>query len=135
MDNIRKAMQAHKRLSYILVLGLIIFINCFGFPVYNFVKEWPAVIAAGNIYNLVVSAAASGIGLGELFPERHYIFIALLTAGTACAGLACRFLLEYGEVSNAYNFTVPNIIFHLGTFIVLSSLGWLFIVKHVRSKV
>lgn len=29
------------------------------------------------------------------------------------AGMGCRYLLEFGEVSNTYNFTVPNMIVHV----------------------
>ena len=38
-------------------------------------------------------------------------------------GFLCRYFLEYGEVSNTYNFTLPNIALHLlitGILILLS---------------
>ena len=44
-----------------------------------------------------------------LYPGRS----GLLLAAMALAGLLCRFLLEYGEVSNSVNFTAPNVLLHL----------------------
>ena len=48
-----------------------------------------------------------------LFPGRGIGALALWDLGAALAGLACRFLLELGEVSNAVNFTAPNVLLHL----------------------
>ena len=37
----------------------------------------------------------------------------LLTLIMTLTGFICRFLLEFGEVSNSYNFTLPNVAVHL----------------------
>ena len=44
-----------------------------------------------------------------------------------------RYLLEFGEVSNSYNFTVPNMLLHIGVTVTLSTLSWLW-TKTVRGK-
>lgn len=134
MGNIRKAVQAHKILVSVLVLGFAVFTNCFGFPTCNLSKEWPAVIVAESVFFTCLSAFYIGGGLALLFPEKGYLFIAFLTIVPACTGMGCRFLLEFGEVSNTYNFTVPNIVIHLAVFIVLTSLSWLYTVKLNQSE-
>jgi len=42
--------QRHKLLSYFLGLGVIIFFNCFGFPIINLNKEWSMMLTATKIY-------------------------------------------------------------------------------------
>ena len=129
MESIWKAMRAHKAVSLGLVFGFIILINCCGFPVYNLNKEWQLSLVLEKIYVAAASAVFTGGGLAGLFPRKRGFFIVSLTAVLICTGLACRFLLEFGEVSNTYNFTVPNMAFHLSTMVALSSLSWLYAAK------
>ncbi|NLB62026.1 MAG: hypothetical protein GX802_06405 [Clostridiales bacterium] len=124
MVKFREYIQAHKALSYVFGLGFIVFFNCFGFPFYNISKEWPLSIILMNIYLSLASSYCAGIVLAGLFPKKKYWFIACLMILFACIGLACRYLLEFGEVSNIYNFTIPNILLHLGVFVILTSLWW-----------
>lgn len=134
MDTIIKKVQSHKTLVSVLILGFAVFINCFGFPIYNLSRDWPALIVVEYVFLTFLSAFYIGGGLAILFPEKRYPFIVFITIASTCAGMGCRFLLEFGEVSNTYNFTVPNIVFHLGVFIVLTSLSWLYIVKYNQSE-
>ena len=48
-------------------------------------------------------------------------------------GMGVRYLLEFGEVSNSYNFTVPNMLLHIGVTVTLSTLSWLW-TKTERGK-
>ena len=57
-----------------------------------------------------------------------------LLAALVCGGLACRYLLEFGEVSNTYNFTLPNIALHLTAFTGISSLSWRYVAKQSRKN-
>ena len=41
----------------------------------------------------------------------------------ALLGLACRFLMEFGEVSNTEDFTLPNVALHLSVVVALTTLG------------
>ena len=54
--------QRHKLLSYILGLGVIIFFNCFGFPIINLNKEWSMMLTAIKIYVVLGGALFSGGG-------------------------------------------------------------------------
>ena len=48
---------------------------------------------------------------------------AALALGMTLLGLACRFLMEFGEVSNTCNFTPPNVALHLSVAAVITALG------------
>ena len=54
-----------------------------------------------------------GMLQAALFPKGSAGFGALLNLGLAVLGLIFRYLLEFGEVSNTYNFTAPNVVLHL----------------------
>ena len=52
--------------------------------------------------------------------------IILITSITVGLGLLCRYLLEFGEASNIYNFTIPNTLLHVGVFLALTGLTWIY---------
>lgn len=46
--------------------------------------------------------------------------VALINLGIVVLGMVFRYLLEFGEVSNTYNFTPPNVLVHVATTFVIS---------------
>lgn len=60
MEKSKEFVQRYKALSYIFGLGFVVFINCFGFPLYNLNKEWSLTITIVNIYLVLTSAWATG---------------------------------------------------------------------------
>lgn len=130
MENLKKEIAEHRTLASIIVLGFIVFINCFGFPIYNFGKTWSLVITVEYLLIPVLACGYIGGGLALLFPQKRYFFMLALLLLLICVGMVCRFLLEFGEVSNTYNFILPNILFHIFIFGVLSSLSWLHFKKY-----
>lgn len=99
----------HPHIPKVLTLGYIIFTGCFMFPIHSD----PFPLDFQGLYLLVVSYGVIASALaGILEPDREwmvYIVTFLLTA----VGMVCRYLLEFGEVSNTYNFTLFNIISYL----------------------
>lgn len=130
MENLKKLMVEHKSFSTVAVLGFIVFINCFGFPIYNFEKAWPTMITIEYLVIPILSCGCFGSGLALLFPEKRYVSILALFLSLVGVGLVCRYLLEFGEVSNTYNFTLPNILVHVVVMVVLTSISWLHAKKH-----
>ncbi len=129
MEHAKKTAQSHMVRSCMLVFGIAVFANCFGFPVYNLNKEWPFSLTAVYALSTPALAVFSGGSLAALFPQKRLSFLVLLSSALTCIGLVCRFLLEFGEVSNTYNFTLPNIILHMTVFIGVCSVTWLRAVK------
>ena len=134
MECIRQFVQSHKAVAYGLIFGMVIFFNCFGFPIYNLNKEWPFFITAEYFYLDVGAAIFSGALLAAQFSQKRIWQIVLLSAALVCGGLACRYFLEFGEASNTYNFTLPNIALHLAAFTGISSLSWWYVAKQSRKS-
>ena len=96
------------------------------FPIINFNPENPVDFGTPARFALIALAAFSCAAFGKsthaLFPKWKLYHVALISFGIACFSLVLRFLLEFGEVSNTYNFTVINVLFHL-LFVTLISTG------------
>ena len=129
MKNLRTYVNEHKKLFAIIGLIFIICLECCVFPVGNFAY-------GGNItISLINLAAAIGIGkcLGEieamLMPKVTWLFILLLNVGVTVMGMVARYFLEYGEVSNTYNFTLKNILVHVVIMLLLSMMFWRYMKK------
>lgn len=107
----REKLLAHKTAFIIFACAFIVFMGCFSFPIYNFTPDAPE----SKWYNGAVALfgyAETGMLLGLIYERRSNI----KAAGTALVmtglGMACRYMMEFGEVSNVYNFTLPNIALH-----------------------
>lgn len=100
-----------------LVLG--VFFGCFAFPAFNLTKDFSLNIRLLTLSTAVLAHYELGVIEAAAFPPRKGAAAktVLTLLGFNCvhilAGMGCRYLLEYGEVSNTYNFTVPNMALHL----------------------
>lgn len=130
MENLKKTIAEHRIFAAIIVLGCIVSVNCFGFPVYNFEKTWSLAITVEYLLIPVLSCGYIGGGLALLFPRKRYASVLALLLSLTGLGMVCRFLLEFGEVSNTYNFTLPNILLHIAVIGTLSSLSWLHVKRY-----
>ena len=103
---------AHPRGSGAFLRGLGVLFSCCFFPILpvsggTWDLWWLGTLA------LLWALRETGRMQAVLYPGRGIGALALWNLGAALAGLVCRFLLEFGEVSNAVNFTVPNVLLHL----------------------
>ena len=103
--------------KYIL-LGYIVFAGCFTFPISSerFPLDW------SKVYLLVVGYGVIGLGFAGVYGPGKEKRVYLLTLVLTVLGLVCRYFLEFGEVSNTYNFTLFNVVLYL----VLIPLGTVF---------
>jgi len=121
-----------------LILGT--FFNCFLFPVYNFTECSTHGWRWHNIFIAIFACFQIGLILAGAFPYKKGSAIKTIFAllGVNCiyifAGLGCRYLLEFGEVSNTYNFTTPNIIVHLLAVNALCLASWCFVIAQQPAK-
>ena len=107
----REKILAHKKGMTILACAFLIFLGCFAFPVYNFSQDAPDISRGSSIVIALLGYSEIGLLHGMLY--RSKLKSAALTFGLTLVGFLCRFLLEYGEVSNTYNFTSMNVAVHL----------------------
>lgn len=119
-----------QKTARLLALGLVVFINCFGFPLYNLNKSWSFLVTAINFSTVLCCAVLAGGFFAALFPARGGVFVLLVTLALTFAGLGCRYLLELGEVSNTYNFTLPNLLLHVGAFVGITWLAWFYAARN-----
>ena len=101
--------KVHPRIPKILVLGYIVFAGCFVFPI----RSEPFPLDFQGVYLLAASYGVIALAFAGIWgPDRErmvYIVTFILTV----IGMLCRYLLEFGEVSNTYNFTLFNIVSYL----------------------
>ncbi|WP_249030182.1 hypothetical protein [Tannockella kyphosi] len=124
-----------KRIIALVFIGLA-FVSCGMFPFVNLTKENPIRMEIIQ-WVIVVNSIAFYYYFGKLeakvFSQKSIIFVASFNSTATFVGLGSRFLLEFGEVSNVYNFTLPNIVLQLCVSITLTCGTWFFY-KRVAEK-
>ncbi len=119
----RKAMR-----TLAFVLG--VFFGCFSFPILNFTKDAPNFTRWYSTYMIVVEYLVIGWVLTGAFPYqkeaegKQLVSLVCFNCVTILVGMGCRYLMEFGEVSNTYNFTAMNIFFHVIVTNLFYVLGW-----------
>lgn len=102
---------AHRIRWLIGLCTFLVLFGCSGFPIYNFTTgrqlgSWYFMLM------LCIGYFEIGQLLGVLYSRNKVWRSAALALGMTLLGLACRFLMEFGEVSNTCNFTPPNVALH-----------------------
>ena len=113
----------HRKFFSIIDDIFLIFIGCFAFPVYNFSNEAPEISRWINVFVALTAYYEIGLVQGVLFESKGLGKSIYTTLSMTLLGLLCRFYLEYGEVSNTWNFIWPNITLHLFVAVVVTLLG------------
>ncbi len=122
----------------VFILGT--FLGCFLFPAYNITKNYGHHIQWNRLFLVIAECYVMGSILAKAFPyEKESVTKTVFSLlGFNCvfilAGMGCRYLLEFGEVSNTYNFTAPNIVVHLLTVNVFCMASWYFGVKQEQNR-
>ena len=118
-------MKNMKRSSQILLWLLFLVISCCTFPIYNFTKDFGKSIVASNLILNVLCYYE--LGKYEKLMQKDWKIgkVLLVNMGVILLGMVMRFFLEFGEVSNTYNFTVPNIAIHITAALAISFVSYL----------
>ena len=119
-----KKLTFKRQMQIGIVLGFVIFFSCTTFPFFNFTHRISDTIHLLNIVIAVVAFWDMGIAEAGIFHEKSVLKVLLLNTVLVLAGMGCRYLLEFGEISNTYNFTVLNSLVHIVVAATLSTLGW-----------
>lgn len=125
MKDIRTAVIKHKKAVCILGLIFVIFLECCVFPVGSITHTKWFTIGIINIITAVAICKCVGEMEALLFPKASWIVISLLNIGVTIMGMVSRYFLEYGEVSNTYNFTPKKIAIHMIIMLLLSTMFWM----------
>jgi len=133
--------QANRKISLLTTLILGTFFNCFLFPVYNFTECTTHGWRWSGFFIVLIACFQLGIFLAGAFPYKKgnttkTIFtLFCVNCIYILAGMGCRYLLEFGEVSNTYNFTLLNMIVHLLAINALCIASWCFGVSEYQKNI
>ena len=118
-------MKNMKRSSKILLCLLFLVISCCTFPIYNFTKDFGKSIVTTNL--ILNFLCYYELGKYEKLMQKDWKIgkVLLVNMGVILLGMVMRFFLEFGEVSNTYNFTGPNIAIHITSAFVISFVSYL----------
>ena len=125
MMKTQRFMQEHKVIAGLIGFIFIIVLECFVFPVCNLSHSVKVMIGFINFFTALGICKCAGEIEFLMFPNWKWWMILLLNLGVTVLGMLARYLLEYGEVSNIYNFTIRNILFHVLVMVLWSSVFWL----------
>lgn len=116
--------REHPVLTRVLVLGYTAFLCCFTFPLGT----------TASPLQLTLMVILLSLCLAEAYGPGREKGVFLRTLAAAGLGLLGRYLLEYGEVSNARNFTAENILRFLAAVPLCMTLAYHILVKWLLSQ-
>lgn len=123
-------LKKHPFIVKIFLWVYVIFAGCFVFPIRS--EQFP--LDFMKVYLLIVSYGIIGLGFAGVYGTKKEKVIYPLALVLTIVGMVCRYMLEYGEVSNSYNFTVCNIVAYIAVVPTFTVLAYHYIVKYLVSK-
>lgn len=113
----------NKRLFWMLIILFVIIAGA-AFPLYNWGKHYSYTLTGITLWLNLAFYIELGVLERRLLPNYKTGKIVLLNLGIIVVGMGCRYFLEFGEVSNTYNFTLPNIVFHVVVTFMISMISY-----------
>lgn len=120
-------LRRHPGFAKFILLAYIVFAGCFVFPI----GSNPYPFNLSKLYLLTASYGIIGLGFAGLYGDSKEKFVYPATLVLTIAGMLCRYLIEYGEVSNTYNFTTVNVISYLVMIPLFTVAAYSLIVKYL----
>ena len=109
----------------IVLMILFVIISGAAFPVYNFGKHYTYSLTGIMLYVNIACYLELGIFEKQVLKLTKLSYAVFMNIGIVLLGMFCRYLLEWGEVSNTYNFTIPNMFLHIAVSFVISTISFL----------
>ena len=134
MSKWKNLTNKQRKLLYVIVFGFMILFSCTTFPIYNFTHKISKTLTVINFIIPIAAFGEMGVIEAGLFPEKSVVKVMSLNLGLVLIGMGCRYLLEFGEVSNTYNFNMINSIVHILVTVLLSTLSWYNSTKKMESS-
>ena len=124
----------HKKLVICVGFLFIVFLQCCVFPFYNLSHSVPFLIEIVNFMAAMGICKCTGDLEAEFLSDGTWGQVILLNLVLTLLGMAARYVLEYGEVSNTYNFTYRNMLLHIVMMVLWSSAFWKSRVREKKEK-
>lgn len=119
-------LKKHRKLLFIGMFLFSILVNGCFFPIINLNPDNPVNLSI--VLHLVVLSMtfvfhkSMGTFQAILMPQWSVGLVGLFNTSMILCGLFFRYILEFGEVSNCYNFTLPNILFQVISLSLVSTI-------------
>lgn len=130
MNKFQLYLQNHPKAPKRIILGYIIFAGCFVFPFRNELFPFDFTKA----YLVIASYGIIGLGFAGIYGTHKEKFVYASSLLLTVLGMICRYILEYGEVSNTMNFTLFNMISYLAAIPVFTVAAYYFSIKYLIIK-
>lgn len=104
-----------------IIFLYVIFVGCFIFPISSEVE----VFDFQKLCLIICVYLVVGQTFAKIYGAAKEKFILIVTMSLTAVGLALRYMIEYGEVSNTYNFTLINV----GSYILIIPVFIVFIYR------
>lgn len=125
MSKATHSVKKHRKVFVtIALLFFVVVLGAAAFPIYNLNKEWSTTLTLSILVSAIGYSGMLCVTEIALLPKAKLYHIIPLNLGLILLSMGCRYLLEYGEVSNTYNFTVPNMILHVVAVLIISTVFW-----------
>lgn len=124
MIKLREFVHKHKKQAIMVGFLFIICLQCCVFPAVNRSYNASYAIVFINFIAAIGICKCSGDLEAEFLPNGTWGQVLVLNLVLTLLGMAARYFLEYGEVSNTYNFTFRNILLHIVMMVLWSSVFW-----------
>lgn len=115
-----------KKWRIALVL-LFIIVSGSAFPIYNFGKHYTHALTGILLYLNIACYLELGIFEKRVLKLQKVSYAIFMNLGIIFVGMGYRYLLEWGEVSNTYNFTMSNVLLHVTVTFAISTLSYLLV--------
>ena len=112
----------------------IVFLQCCVFTAVNRSQNVSYTIVFINFIAAVGICKCTGDLEAEFLQDGTWGQVILLNFVLTLLGMAARYVLEYGEVSNTYNFTCRNMLLHVVMMVLWSSVFWECRIREKKEK-
>lgn len=120
-----KESETMKRKWHVILLIMFVIISGASFPIFNLTKHYTYSLTSILLYTNILCYIELGIYEKKMLKRLGIKHAAIINLGVILLGMLCRYILEFGEVSNTYNFTIPNILLHISATFIISMLSYL----------
>ena len=114
-----------KRIWCVILFVLFVIISGASFPIYNFGKHYTYALTGITLYLNFVCYIELGVFEKKIMRNLKIWHVTIVNFGIILLGMFCRYLLEFGEISNIYNFTLLNILLHICVTYAISVISYL----------
>ena len=112
MEKTYEKVQQYKKASIALFMFFAVFFGCCYFPLFNISYPEHSISPISFVIGLI---AYHEMGRFEalIFPQKSFGFVLVSNMAHIFLGMGARLMIEIGEISNEYNFTIQNIALHM----------------------